>query len=236
MNVHMPESAEAAPGARPPSLNPADPWVRGAVFTVIAIPLAVIIVLLVVVNAALPSSASALGGFPNGFGFGGGNGGGGYGGGSGANGYYPDTATANPYQNTYTTPDDGGYGGEPEATDTSGDGSGYGVGGPVPTPTDSPSSSGPDSTVLDYFNAINQQNYESAWTLGGDNLGESYNSFVAGFSNTAQDVVTIENVQGDDVTANLVAQNRDSTTQYFTGTYTVTNGAITHFDVQPSNG
>ena len=103
-----------------------------------------------------------------------------------------------------------------------------------PTDTDSASASGSDpaTVVEDYFTAINGHDYRTAWNLGGMNLGESYDSFVNGFSNTAQDQVTIESVNGDVVTASLLATNDDQSTQSFSGTYTVTGGVITQFAVQ----
>jgi hypothetical protein len=209
------------PDGRPPSLLPDDAWVRRAVLVAISIPLVLIVALIFGLHAAESSAANDFGG-------------GGYSGGN-AGGYGSDSPT--PYgdqgQQTYTTPD---Y--PVDGTTPTDDGSGDGGGndGSSPTPTDSPSATGPDSTVLAYFNAINQQDYQTAWTLGGDNLHESYSAFVAGFSSTQQDNVTIQSVQGDVVTADLTAQNTDGTTRYFSGTYTVSNGVITVFSVQATTG
>lgn len=90
----------------------------------------------------------------------------------------------------------------------------------------------PSSVVQAYVAAINAHDYQTAWTLGGENLSESYQSFVSGFSNTAQDLLVIESVDGDVVTAQLTADNVDLTTQVFAGTYTVTGTVITHFNIK----
>jgi hypothetical protein len=86
--------------------------------------------------------------------------------------------------------------------------------------------------VQAYFAAINNKDYPTAWNLGGKNLGESYQSFVDGFSTTASDTATILSVDGTTVTAQLAAQQTDGTVKYYRGAYTVENGTITHFNVQ----
>ena len=86
-----------------------------------------------------------------------------------------------------------------------------------------------------YFAAINNQDYAKAWQLGGDNLGISYTTYVQGFRGTAGDTVTILSVSGRIVTADLAAQQTDGTVHTYRGTYTVTGGAITHFDVRQTS-
>jgi hypothetical protein len=89
----------------------------------------------------------------------------------------------------------------------------------------------PAAVVEAYFAAIDAENYEEAWTLGGENLGESYTQFAAGFANTATDSVEVLSTSGSVVTIDLTATQTDGTQQQFTGTYTVTGHAITSASV-----
>lgn len=91
---------------------------------------------------------------------------------------------------------------------------------------------GPAATVRAYIAAINDHDYARAWSIGGQNTGWSYSSFVSGFSTTARDTLTILSVSGDVVTARLTAQQTDGTVKTYQGTYTVQNGVIIGFDVQ----
>jgi hypothetical protein len=90
----------------------------------------------------------------------------------------------------------------------------------------------PASVVNAYFAAINSGDYATAWTLGGSNTGASYSEFVSGFATTSNDTVSIQSASGDVVTAQLVAQQDDGSTKTFEGTYTVSGGVITSFDVK----
>lgn len=94
------------------------------------------------------------------------------------------------------------------------------------TSTASPPS-GPADVVRSYIDAINARHYQQAWTLGGDNLHQTYSQFVAGFAKTDHDELTIVAVQGDVVTVELTATQSDHTRQTYAGTYTVSGGAIT---------
>ena len=93
-------------------------------------------------------------------------------------------------------------------------------------------SGGPAATVQAYYTAINEHHYARAWRLGGKNTGSTYSSFVSGFAGTAQDTVTIQSVSGNTVTAQLTAQQTDGSVKTYQGTYVVTNGVITQFNVQ----
>jgi hypothetical protein len=92
---------------------------------------------------------------------------------------------------------------------------------------------GPAATVTAYFAAINKHDYRRAWKLGGDNSGLSYRAFTAGFAGTTLDIVHILHVRGNVVTVDLTAELADGTKKTFTGTYTITNGAITSSKVLP---
>lgn len=80
--------------------------------------------------------------------------------------------------------------------------------------------------VIEFYDAINAQDYASAWKLGGDNLGASYDSFARGFAGTAHDNLTITGTQGDMVLVHLEALQDDGSTKVYDGSYIVHNGAI----------
>jgi serine/threonine-protein kinase len=117
-------------------------------------------------------------------------------------------------------------------------------GSPATSPSDTASAANsstppppatPASTVQAYYTAINNHHYHQAWELGGKNTGSTYSSFVNGFAGTAQDTVTIQSVSGNTVNAQLSAQQTDGTVKTYQGTYTVTNGVITVFNVQQTS-
>jgi Helix-turn-helix domain len=89
----------------------------------------------------------------------------------------------------------------------------------------------PAATVRAYVAAIDGRDYARAWSLGGRNTGQSYPSFVSGFSTTARDTLSIMSVLGDVVTARLTATQTDGTVDTYQGTYTVDRGVIIGFDV-----
>ena len=104
---------------------------------------------------------------------------------------------------------------------------------PTAPNSDTPATAtGPAAVVQAYFSAINARDYQAAWQLGGKNTGSSYPEFVQGFSDTANDAVTIVSTSGNVVTAQLVAEQNDGTSNTYEGTYTVTSGVITDFAVQ----
>ncbi len=222
MNAQAPGPSEPVPSSRPASLTPGEPWVRRAALIAVTIPLAATVALILTIHAVdKPAWQEDGANYLNNLGGGGGG---------GANGSedtstYGDGPTQGAYPTTYDPDDetstDPGYGDGSGAPDTS-----------SPTPTPSPSATGPAAVVIAYFAAITQRDYETAWSLGGENLRESYSSFVNGFADTDADVVSVTSVDGDEVNADLVATNEDGTTQDFVGTYTVEGGAITDFAVQ----
>jgi hypothetical protein len=89
----------------------------------------------------------------------------------------------------------------------------------------------PVATVRAYFKAINNQDYARAWHLGGRYTGSSYSAFVNGFQDTAHDIVTILSVSGNVVTARLAARQTDGSVRTYQGTYRVSHGVITRFQV-----
>lgn len=97
----------------------------------------------------------------------------------------------------------------------------------APSTVNPSSVSSPAAVVEAYFAAIDAENYEEAWALGGENLGESYAQFAAGFAATASDTVEVLSTDGNTVNVDLTATQTDGVQQQFTGTYTVTGDAIT---------
>ncbi|MEU9988455.1 hypothetical protein AB0E10_16995 [Streptomyces sp. NPDC048045] len=94
--------------------------------------------------------------------------------------------------------------------------------------------SDPATTVTDYFAAINDGDFRTAWRLGGKNLESSYSSFVSGFDNTERDDVTVDPVDGTTVSVNLVATENDGTQKSYSGRYTVVDGVITAASMAPT--
>ncbi|MBB5867531.1 hypothetical protein F4553_000910 [Allocatelliglobosispora scoriae] len=91
----------------------------------------------------------------------------------------------------------------------------------------------PVQVVLDYYNAINDRDFQLAWNLGGKNLSPSYTEFVNGFATTSFDGVTIGAVDGDTVHVDLEAQHTGGPTTYYTGTYTVRDGVVVTGNLAP---
>jgi serine/threonine protein kinase len=92
----------------------------------------------------------------------------------------------------------------------------------------------PAATVRAYFGAINRRDYFRAWQLrGAPGDTQDFRQFEDGFSGTADDKIHILSVQGDVVTATLVAEQSDGGVKVYRGTYTVDNGVIVDTDVQP---
>ena len=87
--------------------------------------------------------------------------------------------------------------------------------------------------VSEFYAAINAQDYATAWKLGGDNLGSSYDSFAHGFASTAHDNLTITGTQGDTVLVHLEALEADGSTQIYDGSYVVHDGAIVEGHLVP---
>lgn len=92
------------------------------------------------------------------------------------------------------------------------------------------------SVVEAYYAAINAGDYTTAWDLGGKHLSSSYDTFVAGYSNTQRDDVVVNSASGTRVYIDLTAYNRDGTVQHFSGYYVVDGGAITGADIHEEQG
>lgn len=108
---------------------------------------------------------------------------------------------------------------------------------PTHTPTSAAACADAATTVEAYFDAINARDFRRAWELGGKNTTDgSYASFVAGFANTAQDIVDILTVRGCIVTVTLDAVQTDGSVRSFAGAYTVRGGVIVGADIRQGSG
>jgi hypothetical protein len=97
---------------------------------------------------------------------------------------------------------------------------------PTPPPP-APATVTPATVVTEFYDAVNAQDYASAWELGGSNLGSSYDSFARGFAGTVHDTLIITGAQGDTVQVHLEALEDNGSTKIYDGSYTVHNGVIT---------
>lgn len=143
--------------------------------------------------------------------------------------YLADTANSGVEASTNSAPDDS------SAPPT--DAAGIGAASAPDTSTASPSSSatGPDAVVLAAYDDINRHDYQAAYNLGLAQNGESYSSFLEGYSNTRTDTIRITGVSGDVVSVSLLALSNDGSQHTYSGTYTVTGGHITGADLQQVN-
>jgi hypothetical protein len=120
---------------------------------------------------------------------------------------------------------------QPAATAPAGSTSAAGTASASPAATHHARHLGPAATVRAYFKAINRHDYGRAWHLGGRYTGSSYAAFVSGFAGTEHDAVTIQSVSGHVVTARLAARQTDGSVKTYEGTYRVSHGVITGFQV-----
>lgn len=78
-----------------------------------------------------------------------------------------------------------------------------------------------------YYDAINSHDWAAVWRLGGENLGETYSSMVAGYANTDHDIPYFTAAHGDQVRLYLLAYETSGIAQLYQGRLTITDGAIT---------
>lgn len=106
--------------------------------------------------------------------------------------------------------------------------------GSAARPAAAPDGQQPDpvDVVQAYFAALNDDEFEAAWALGGKNTsGRSYDGFVTATQGTDQNVVSVDSVVGNKVTVTFDATQTNGSHGRFTGTYTVQNGEIVGADV-----
>ncbi len=108
---------------------------------------------------------------------------------------------------------------------------------PAPSTTPPPSSSpgppaSPATVIESYFTAINAHDYLTAWRLGGYHFASNYAAFKAGYKTTAQDIISIVSIEGNEVTAELTAVQYDGTRIVYEGTYVTNGGTIVSASVK----
>lgn len=110
------------------------------------------------------------------------------------------------------------------------------VGPPAPVVPSPRATLSASAVVGAYYAAINAGDYRTAWNLGGDNLDDSYQHYVSGFSGTANDTISITGVEGDTVSVVLDALQSDGSDRTYAGTYTVSGGQITGASIAAVGG
>lgn len=100
------------------------------------------------------------------------------------------------------------------------------------TDTSSAGDTEPATVVREYYTAVNNRDFPTAWQLGGANLGKSYQVFVDGYATTVKDDLTVLDTYGDTVDVELSVLWNDETTHEYRGSYTVSNGQITSGTLQ----
>jgi hypothetical protein len=107
-----------------------------------------------------------------------------------------------------------------------------GPGGTATSATTAPTE--PAAVVTAYFKAINDQDYRTAWNLGGKNLTADYTTFVSGFRTIRHDTVKGLSVQDTSVSLTLNALQTDGTTRSYRVVYAVADGLITDEEAVPT--
>ena len=100
-----------------------------------------------------------------------------------------------------------------------------------PTTTQPPADD-PATVVRNFYTAVNNRDFQTAWQLGGQNLGKPYQTFVDGYATTVSDNLTVLDTNGDTVDVDLTAQWSDGTNHEYRGSYAVSNGQITSGTLQ----
>lgn len=92
----------------------------------------------------------------------------------------------------------------------------------------------PATVVEDFYDAVDSEDWQSAWSLGGSNLGLSYDAFVAQYDGASYEDDDVEDTDDTTATAQLTVTGSDGTESDYSGTYTVIGGVITSADVSPT--
>ena len=90
------------------------------------------------------------------------------------------------------------------------------------------------AVVDQFYQDITDHDYAAAWALGGSNLsgGTGYSTWVAGYSTTVSiDIYNTSDWGSGEVHADLSALQSDGSVKTYSGTYYVSNGAITSANI-----
>lgn len=99
----------------------------------------------------------------------------------------------------------------------------------VQAPAEAPQVTDPWAVVSAYYGDIESGNFTEAWNLLSpgmqDQLGP-YDGWAAGYNCTSGDSVSENYESGDTVSVNITSSQCDGSNQFYSGTYTVTDGKI----------
>ena len=94
------------------------------------------------------------------------------------------------------------------------------------------------AAVDQFYQDLNDHNYQAAWQLGGSNLngGSGYSTWVAGYAATAS--ISASTVQNNDgtVSVSIAATQTNGSVKTYAGTYTVANGTIVAAHITQTGG
>lgn len=113
---------------------------------------------------------------------------------------------------------------------------------PLPPPTDdlfpppldpSPTAEEASAVVEEFYQDINDRDFEAAWELGGKNIGGSdYSQWVSGYDTTKSiEVTAVDSGADGEVSATILATQDDDSVRTYQGTYTVSDGEIVKADI-----
>jgi hypothetical protein len=84
----------------------------------------------------------------------------------------------------------------------------------------------PRVVIDSYFAAINHRHWRKVWRLGGENLGQSYDAMVDGYTSTARDVIQSIAVVGNHAYVVVRAREVDGVAQLYQMYFLIQNGVI----------
>jgi Protein kinase domain len=85
---------------------------------------------------------------------------------------------------------------------------------------------GPRAVIDSYFAAINHRHWRKVWRLGGENLGQSYDAMVDGYTSTARDVIQSVAVVGSHAYVVVRAREVSGVTQLYQMDFLIQDGVI----------
>ena len=85
---------------------------------------------------------------------------------------------------------------------------------------------GPRAVIDSYFAAINHRHWRKVWRLGGENLDQSYDAMIDGYTSTARDVIQSVAVVGDHAYVVVRARERSGVVQLYQMDFLIQDGVI----------
>jgi hypothetical protein len=84
----------------------------------------------------------------------------------------------------------------------------------------------PRAVIDSYFAAINDRHWRKVWRLGGENLGQSYDAMVDGYTSTARDVIQSIAVVGNHAYVVVRAREVNGVAQLYQMDFLIQDGVI----------